>query len=58
MEKDPVLMKSALSLEPVPMVTKELEKGKGVVFGYEPKGGSNSLYGLQAQGEKTYGICY
>lgn len=51
-EKDPVLMKSALSLEPVPMVTKELEKGKGVVFGYEPKGGSNSLYGLQAQGEK------
>ena len=34
------------------MVTKELEKGKGVVFGYEPKGGSNSLYGLQVQGEK------
>ncbi|XP_009137703.2 uncharacterized protein LOC103861744 [Brassica rapa] len=51
-EKDPVLMKYALSLEPVPMVTKDLEKGKGVVFGYEPEGVSNSMNVPQVQGEK------
>ncbi|XP_018463492.1 uncharacterized protein LOC108834662 [Raphanus sativus] len=33
-EKDPILKKTALSLEPVPMVTTDLLKGKGIVFDY------------------------
>lgn len=33
-ENDPILKKSALSLEPVPVVTKDLLKGKGTVFDY------------------------
>lgn len=51
-EKDPVLMKSALSLEPLLVVTKNLEKGKGIVFGYEPEGVSNRLNAPHSQGEK------
>ncbi|KAL0695651.1 hypothetical protein Bca4012_062831 [Brassica carinata] len=33
-EKDPVLKKSSLSLEPIPSVTHDLNKGKGIVFDY------------------------
>lgn len=33
-EKDPVLQKSALSLEPIPTVTKDLQRGKCIVFSY------------------------
>ncbi|KAG7581071.1 Reverse transcriptase domain [Arabidopsis suecica] len=33
-EKSPITQKLVLSLEPVPLITHDLEKGKGLVFGY------------------------
>lgn len=49
-EKDPVLRKSALSLEPVPMVTKDLQRGKGIVFSYPTEDTGSRLN--DQQGEK------
>ncbi|XP_033144745.1 uncharacterized protein LOC103857245 [Brassica rapa] len=51
-EKDPVLKKSALSLEPVPLVTRDLQKGKGVVFEYPDEVPVNCLSVSRPHGEK------
>lgn len=51
-EKDPILKKSALSLEPVPTVTRDLQKGKGVVFDYEAQVTGKQLTLPTSQGDK------
>ncbi|VVB08831.1 unnamed protein product [Arabis nemorensis] len=38
--KDPTWQKSSLTLEPSPVITTDLEKGKGIVFGYDKAGES------------------
>ncbi|KAF3573880.1 hypothetical protein F2Q69_00058692 [Brassica cretica] len=49
-EKDLVLKESAL--EPVPMVTKDLQEGKGIVFSYPAEEIVNNTKGQGQQGEK------
>lgn len=51
-EYDPVLQRSVLRLEPIPTFTKELKKGKGIVFAYTTDKKSLSSKSLPQTSEK------
>ena len=42
-EKDPIAQKLVLRLEPLPIISKDMEKGKGIVFGYDSSEASSNL---------------
>lgn len=50
--KDPVLQKLALSLEPIPSITRDLLKGKGLVFDYEAEKGTEQCKDDRPQAPK------
>lgn len=54
-EKDPILKKSALSLEPIPVVTKDLLKGKGIVFDYSNAKKNTMVEEPRTSGQKLLG---
>lgn len=48
-EKSPFTQKSILSLEPIPLISHDVDKGKGIVFGYDSdESSSNSASSLQS----------
>lgn len=51
-EKDVYTQRVALSLEPIPTVTRDLNKGKGPVFGYGAEDGSSQARDQEPQGPK------
>lgn len=51
-EKDLFTQKIALSLEPIPTITKDLDKGKGPVFGYDNTSSAIQLVEKSSQGPK------
>ncbi|XP_048615853.1 uncharacterized protein LOC106435297 [Brassica napus] len=51
-ENDPILRKSALSLDLVPAVTRDLQRGKGLVFDYPVENSMSPLFEPRPQGEK------
>ncbi|KAF3564471.1 hypothetical protein DY000_02014093 [Brassica cretica] len=46
LEDDPIGHKAFLSLEPLPLVTDDLDKGKGIVFDFSAK--EDILLGVQS----------
>ena len=42
-ENDPIAQKLVLRLEPLPIISKDMEKGKGIVFGYDSSEASSNL---------------
>ncbi|XP_023640390.1 uncharacterized protein LOC111831096 [Capsella rubella] len=48
-EKDPITQKTVLRMEPPPLISKDFNKGKGLVFGYEGSEVS-SLNGSKSEG--------
>ena len=51
-KKDPVTKKIALTLEPNPIVSSDLNKGKGLVFGYAPQVPTNAREASEGQSRK------
>ncbi|XP_010515282.1 PREDICTED: uncharacterized protein LOC104791160 [Camelina sativa] len=51
-EKDPFTKKAVLQLEPIPIVSHDLNKSKGLVFGYESEDSSTNSERLLPKGEK------
>lgn len=43
-ERDPIAQKTVLRLEPAPIVSHDLNKGKGIVFGYESESSSAPVF--------------
>lgn len=55
-EKDLITKKIALQLEPVPVISHDLSKGKGLVFGYDTEGSSSNREIITPQGQKLKSV--
>ena len=55
-EKDPLTQKLVLRLEPPPFVFKNLDKGKGIVFGYDSSDASSNQVVSPAQSQRQLDV--